>query len=156
MTLKSFIDGGHEVKDAKILGCVESIGPTKTITNKKGMTSDLTEVILFDDTSEIVLKLWGTYRFSARDWTPSRTIVLLLNPTFRLERRGGCSIGFSHATMLDLEPDFPDADWLRKYAANLQKRESMDQRLPLDLWEIGYDMPGAGRVLFTIAEVDEW
>ena len=64
-------------------------------------------------------------------------------------------MGVSHATMVDLEPNFPDADWLRKYAASLLKRESMDQRLPSDLWDVSHDMRGAKRILFTIAEVDE-
>lgn len=156
MTLKSFIGGGYEIKDSKVLGCVKSIGPTKKITNKKGKISDLTEVTIFDDTADIVLKLWGTYRLSARDWTPSRTILLFSSPTFRLERRGGCSLGMSHATMVDLEPDFPDADWLRKYAVNSNKKESVDQRFPLDMWDIETALADANRILFTIADVDEW
>jgi len=160
MTLKSFIDGGHEIKDSKVLGCVKSIGPTKKITSEKGITSDLTEVTIFDDTAEIVLKLWGTYGLSAREWTPSRTILLLSNPTFRLERRGGCSLGISYATMVDLGPDFPDADWLGKYAADLNKKESVDQTFPTDLWDVEQDVApaisGDKRILFTIADVDEW
>jgi len=156
MTLKSFIDGGYEIKDTKVLGCVKSIGPIKKITNKKGIINDLTEVTIFDDTAEIILKLWGMYRFSASEWTPSRTILLLSNPTFRLEHRGGCSLGVSHATMLDLDPDFPDADWLRKYAVNLHKWESVDQRLPPYIWDVGHDISGTKGILFTIADVDEW
>lgn len=156
MTLKSFIDGGYEIRDSKVLGCVKSIGPTKKITNKKGITSDLTEVTIFDDTAEIVLKLWGTYKLSARDWTPSRTILLFSNPTFRLEHRRSCSLGVSHATMVDVYPDFPDADWLRKFAASLNKKESVDQRFPLDTWDIEMALMDVNQVLFTIAEVDEW
>jgi hypothetical protein len=160
MTLKSFIDGGYEIKDSKVLGCVKSIGPTKRITSKKGKINDLTEVTIFDDTAEIVLKLWGMYRLSAKEWTPSRTILLFSNPTFRLEYRGACSLGVSHATMVDLDPDFPDADWLRKYATSLNKKESVDQTFPIDLWDVGQDaglvMEGDKRILFTIADVDEW
>jgi hypothetical protein len=156
MTLKSFIDGGYEIKDSKILGCVKSIGPTKKFTSKKGVISDLTEIVVFDDTADVVLKLWGSYRLSAREWTPSRTILLFSNPTFRLEHRGGCSLGVSHATMVDLEPGFPDADWLRKYAASLNMKESMDQTFPTDLWDVGLAMSNAKRILFTIADVDEW
>lgn len=154
MTLKSFMDGGCEIENTKVLGCVKSIGPTKNITNKKGIRSDLTEVTIFDDTAEIVLKLWGTYSLSARDWIPSQTILLLSNPTFKLEHRGSYSLGVSYATIVDLEPDFPDAEWLRKYATNLRKKESVDQRFPLDLWDVGHAMSGNKQLLFTIAEVD--
>lgn len=155
MTLKSFIAGGYELNDIRVLGCVKSIGPTKKITSKKGIISDLTDVTIFDDTSEIVLKLWGAYGLSARSWTPCRTILLLSNPTFRLERRGGCSLGVSHATMVELEPDFPDADWLRKHAVDLHRKESVEQIIPPDLWNVEDSMPGSKRILFTIAEVDE-
>lgn len=160
MTLKSFIDGGYEIKDGKVLGCVKSIGPTRKFISKKGNISDLTEVIIFDDTADIILKLWGSYYLSAKEWTPSRTILLLTNPAFRLEYRGGCSLGVSHATMVNLDPDFPDADWLRKYATSLNKKESVDQTFPNDLWDVGgtagLAMSGDKRILFTIADVDEW
>jgi hypothetical protein len=160
MTMKSFIDGGYEIKDRKVLGCVKSIGPTKKVTSKKGKISDLTEVIIFDETTDIVLKLWGSYYLSAKEWIPSKTILLFSNPTFRLEYRGGCSLGVAHATMVDLDPEFPDAGWLRKYAASLNKKESVDQTFPNDLWDVGRDIDLAmlddKRILFTIADVDEW
>jgi hypothetical protein len=154
MNLKQYIDGAYETKDCRLLVCVKSIGPRRKITNKKGGVNELTQVALFDDTAETVLKLWGEQGLSARDWKPSKTILLFSNPTFRNEARG-CSLGLSHATMVDVDPDFPDADYVRKYAAKLNKKESVDQTFPEDLWDVNAALTVADRILFTIADVDE-
>jgi hypothetical protein len=154
MTLRSFIDGGNEIRDKKILVCVKSIGSRKTITNKKGVQLELTEVNLFDNTADIVLKLWGDMGLSSKDWRPSGTILLFSNPSFRLEYRGA-SIGVSHATMVDVDPEFSDAEWLRKYAASQNKKESVDQTFPEDIWDVDAAVTGKVRVLFTIADIDE-
>lgn len=153
-TLKDYIAGAYEVKNNRLLVCVKSIGPKRKITNKKGGVNELTEVTVFDDTAETVLKLWGEQGNSARDWKPSETILLFLNPNFRNEAHG-CSLGLSHATMVDVDPDFPDAEYIRKYAVSLNKKESMDQTFPEDLWDIDATMTAANRILFTIADVDD-
>jgi hypothetical protein len=154
MNIKQYIDGGYEIKDNRLLVCVKSIGPRRKITNKKGVVLDLTEVTLFDESGELILKLWGEQGTSARNWRPSGTILLISNPIFRNEARG-CSLGLSHATMVDIDPDFPDVDYIRNYAANLHKKESVDQTFPEDLWDVDAALTGADRILFTIAEVDE-
>jgi hypothetical protein len=116
--------------------------------------SDLTEVILFDDTADIVLKLWGDLGLSAREWKPNVTILLISSPSFRMEYRGRESVGLTHSSMVDVDPEFPGAEWLRKYAAQLNKRESLDEVVPEGVWDLEDALFGRERVLYTIADVD--
>lgn len=153
MTLKQFINGGHEVRRKRLLACVKSIGARKSITTKKGSKTDLTEVVLFDDTAEILLKIWGDMGLSAREWVPSQTIILLSDPTFRLDFNRP-SVGIGSASMVDVDPHFPDAAWLRKYASRKNKKESMDQTIDEGVWDLESAL-GGEKVYFTLAEVDE-
>jgi hypothetical protein len=154
MTVKSFLDGGNEILGAKILVCVKSINPQKTITTKKGLISVLTEVVLFDDTSSITLKLWGDLGLSAKDWKPSETILLIFHPSYRTEFRGGISIGLTQSSMVDIDPEFPDAKWLRRYAAELSRAESVCQKFPEGFWDVDAAVNGSLRVFFNIADID--
>jgi hypothetical protein len=155
MTLKSFIDGGNEIPESKILVCVRSIGAKKTVTRADGAKVALLEVAVFDETAEIVLKLWGDTALSARDWNPSSTILLFSSPGFRAEPHGHGSLGLTHSTFVDVDPDFADAKWLRNYAASLRRKKSVKQEFPEGIWDLDTAVNGIYRALFTIADVDE-
>lgn len=64
----------------------------------------------------------------------------------------------AHQTMIDVEPDFPDAEWLRKYAAGLMKKESLSSSVvwPEGVWDVDAAEYGVVRMLFTLAELDRW
>ncbi len=153
--MKSFIEGGNEIRGGKVLVCVKSVGSKRTITTLKGATLELTEVVVFDDTADIVLKLWGDMGLSARDWKPSCTVLLFSNPGFRFEIRRGGSLWLNLSTMVDVEPEFPNAAWLRKYARTLAKKESVDQTFPADLWDLETAQNAKDAALFTLADIDE-
>lgn len=157
MTLDSYIKGGHDgVIGVKILACVKSIGARKKITTKKGNECELAEVFLFDHTGEIKLTLWGEQIESSRPWQPGKTILLISTPGYRALYSGKGSISIQHSTMVDVDPDFPDAEWMRKYADGLTKREGLCLEFPEGVWDIEAAEHGVYRVLYTLAEVDEW
>jgi hypothetical protein len=162
MTLDSYLSsGGHDgVIGAKILVCVKSIGAKKKITKKGGGESELVEVHLFDNTGEVRWTLWGDMIESAKEWQPSKTILLISNPGYRVEAYSGKgSIGMQRATMVDVEPEMKDAEWLRKYALGLTKKESLCVEFPDDLWDedvVEGAEYGVNRILFRLAEIDEW
>ena len=165
MTLDSYLGsgGGHDgVLGAKILVVVKSVGARKRVTRKNGGGElELVEVRLFDNTGEVRWTLWGDGVESAREWQAGRTVLLISSPGFRVEAYGGGkgSLGLQHGTMVDVDPDFPDVEWLRKYAVGLTKRESLCVEFPHDVF--GEDIiegaeNGVNRIMFRLAEIDEW
>ncbi|KAL8810144.1 MAG: hypothetical protein Q9200_002814, partial [Gallowayella weberi] len=93
-TLKRYIDRGHDVPTAKVLVCVKSIGGRKkcTVATKKGSVLDVVNVIVFDESHDATLALYGRVATSAAYWKTSDTVLLLSNPGFRGERRPTLSI----------------------------------------------------------------
>ncbi|KAI1764477.1 hypothetical protein GGR53DRAFT_320492 [Hypoxylon sp. FL1150] len=155
MTLKAFLTSGHDMEGGKILVCVRSVGPRRTIQakNREG-TLDMIQVGVFDDTAVSVLKLWEDKVASAKTWTPSQTVLLISKPTYK-EYGKVSEIGIRSNSMVDVDPQFPDADWLRKRAMTLVKGESIFIPFPSDTWDTGVAIHGPGRTLFTIADIDD-
>lgn len=131
------------------------MGAKRTITNKKGGKSELQEVIIFDDTAETALTLWNEQLSSPKLWKPSETILLISSPGFRISEWGKTSLGLTWQTMVDVEPEFADADWLRRYARSLAKKDSVSQDFPEGVWNVEEAVGGKTRVLYAIGEFDE-
>ncbi|KAI0470673.1 hypothetical protein GGR56DRAFT_683713 [Xylariaceae sp. FL0804] len=162
MTLKSFLSSGYDLGEGKILVCVRSVGPRRTVRPKKREgTLDLVEVGIFDDTAACVLKLWQDKVASAKTWTPNHTVLLISQPSCRIADRlspqGAVSfeIGIAYSTMVDVDPDIPEAEWLRTKVQNMAKRESVLVSFPSQTWDIEQAIHRLNRVLYTLAEVDE-
>ncbi|KAI4238006.1 MAG: hypothetical protein L6R40_005817 [Gallowayella cf. fulva] len=128
MTLKSFVEGGHDVPTARVLVCVKSIGGRKKFTTKKGNVLDIVHVMIFDDTYDATLALSGRIATSAAYWKPSNTILLLNNPSFRDDKKATLSIGPN--TYVDVDPCMADAEWLRAFAQGLTTREAINVPFP--------------------------
>ncbi|KAH8687215.1 hypothetical protein BGZ60DRAFT_363882 [Tricladium varicosporioides] len=157
MTLKSYLTSGHDgVSDAKILVCVKSIGAKKKIPSKMGGESELVDVLLFDHTGEVRLTLWREMADSPKEWQPGKTTLLISNPRYIIEYSGKGGVGVIRGTMIDVEPDFPDAEWLRRYAVNLTKKESLCMEFPEGVWDVEATEYGINRMFFTLAELDKW
>ena len=161
MTLKAFIEGGHEVPDVKILVAIKSIGAKKVITNKQDppTSSELIEVGLFDDTGEITLSLWREIGASAREWVASETILLITRPSFRESTSKWSSkpiLGLTVQSMVDVDPssEWPDAKWLRNWLKDLRKRDSVKQEVPEGVWD--EQIAAEDQVLFTLKDIDDW
>ncbi len=146
VTLKSFIEGGHEVPDAKILVCVKSIGARKKcedhhplkkqvwwtdcfqVVTKKGTEAEKVDVNVFDDTADAKLTLWGPLCSSPAYWKTSYTILLITRPG--LNGDGRPILSLTDETYVDVDPCMIDAYWLRGHAQGLTKREHVNQPFP--------------------------
>ncbi|KAK3378101.1 hypothetical protein B0H63DRAFT_562159 [Podospora didyma] len=171
MSLKAYIHSGHEgVPSVKILVCVSSVGPRKVVkssssdktTTQGGMELEMVEVRIFDETSGCVLLLWEDKVASARTWIPNQTILLITNPRFRppINNKKNAtapelSIGFT--SLVEVDPAFPDADWLRRMAVGRTKRESVYIPFPASIWDAEVAIKGPDhQVLFTLADLDNF
>jgi len=157
MTLHNYVAGGNDgVNGAKILVCVKSIGAKRKITKKTGGECELVEVVLFDHTGEVRMTVWNEMVESAKGWSPGITILLISNPGWKIGYQGKGSVGVASHTMIEVEPEFADAEWLGKYAVGLTKKESLCVEFPEDVWDVEAAEYGAYRPLYTLAELDNW
>ncbi|KAI2463639.1 hypothetical protein F4781DRAFT_416017 [Annulohypoxylon bovei var. microspora] len=155
MTLKSFLSTGYDSGEGKILVCVRSVGPRRTVQSKKTQrTLDMVEVGIFDDTATCVLKLWEGKVPSAKRWIPNQTILLISKPTYKI-RGTSPELGIGFSSMVDVNPEFPDADWLRNKVKNMTKKQSVYIPFPSDTWDSERAINGPDRTLFTIADVED-
>ncbi|XDG04115.1 hypothetical protein ABKA04_003730 [Annulohypoxylon sp. FPYF3050] len=155
MTLKSFLSTGYDLGEGKILVCVRSVGPRRTVQSKKTQrTHDMVEVGVFDDTATCVLKLWGGKIPSAKTWIPNQTILLISKPTYK-DTGTSPELGIGFSSMVDVNPEFPDVDWLRNKVNSMTKKQSIFIPFPSDTWDIERAINGPDRTLFTIADVEE-
>lgn len=56
--------------------------------------------------------------------------------------------------MIDVNPRFRDADWLRNYVVNLYKRESLRQDFPSGVWDLKRTVGASVRVVYSLADID--
>jgi hypothetical protein len=173
MTLKNFVDGGYDIVDGRMLVCVKSVGARKkssihfpsphslylfylpvVVTNKKGVTSELVNINIFDDTSEATLTLWGASTLSTSTWEPSNTILFISSPGWRIDRR--TYISLTSSTLIDIDPSIPDADWLRTYAQRLTRHTHINPPFPYTLFDLQTARESENQILFTFTELDEF
>lgn len=156
MTLDSYLGSGHDgVVGAKLLVCIKSIGAKRRIQTKAGRDSDLVELWLFDHTGEIKWTVWNELIDSVREWEPGKTVLLITSPGYKVELSGKGSVGVQPSTMVDVDPEYPDAEWLRQYASGLTKKESIALEFPEGVWDVEGAEYGVNVILFTLAEIDE-
>ncbi|KAG9191038.1 hypothetical protein G6011_09126 [Alternaria panax] len=153
MTLKSFTNGGYDVEEPKLLVCVKSIGARKKYMNRNGTTSELVSLGVFDDTSDGLLTLYSSMCDSAPLFVPSKTVLLISNPGWRIEKMAKLTL--SGNSRIDIDPDMGDARRLRALAQRLTKKEHVNPPFPIaeDL-VVGFET-AAIRALFSLADVDD-
>jgi hypothetical protein len=158
MAVKSYLDTGHDgVTGAKLLVCVKSIGSKKKISRKDGGGEyELADVVLFDHTGEVRLTVWNEIIESAKCWKAGETVLLISNPGYRVRGNGKGELGITACTMVDVEPEGQDADWLRQFAVGLTRKESLCFNVPEGVWDIEACEYGVTRMLFTLAGLDNW
>ncbi|KAI1093132.1 hypothetical protein F5B19DRAFT_451195 [Rostrohypoxylon terebratum] len=155
MTLKLFLSAGYDLGEGKILVCVGSVGPRRTVQSRKTQrTHDMVEVGIFDDTATCILKLWGGKVPSAKTWIPNQTILLISKPTYK-DNGISPEIGIGFSSMVDVNPEFPDVDWLRNKVKNMTRKQNIFIPFPSDTWDIERAINGPDRTLFTIADIEE-
>lgn len=60
------------------------------------------------------------------------------------------------ATLVDVDPTIPDADWLRRWSIRQRSREAVNPPFPEGIFDYQAVKAGPVRCLFTIAELDEF
>ncbi|KAF2742069.1 hypothetical protein M011DRAFT_413337 [Sporormia fimetaria CBS 119925] len=154
LTLKNFVNGGYEMNEARLLLCVKGMGSRKTFTTKNGYSSELVSVRVFDDTAEAILTITGSLCNSVSLWRPCHTVLLVSNPSWRLEKT--TKLGLKSNTRIDIDPDTSDALWLRSFADRLTKNEHVNPPFPDSVFDLEYAKTAPTRVLYTLADIDEF
>ncbi|EME50016.1 hypothetical protein DOTSEDRAFT_164931 [Dothistroma septosporum NZE10] len=172
MTLQNFIDGGYDVTDAKILVVVKSIGAKKRITRKDESVTENISLHVHDDTAEAVLGLWGTSAFSpfssdtsgdktdseaaytSRGWKAGETVLLVQGPGWKIGSK--TYLNLTAASIVDVDPSLPDAEWLRRWSTRQRSREAINPSFPEDIFDFDAVTTGPVRCLFTLADLDEF
>lgn len=132
---------------------------------------DIVEIMVFDNTHEAKLDIWEPQCWSAATWVPSRTVLLITNPLYRVERKN--QISLEPSSFVDIDPAMQDAQWLREYALGKARREHVNPPCPengmfsiksirrgrKELMKVVFDVESATtsetRILFTLADIDE-
>ena len=79
---------------------------------------------------DVTLTLWGCTISSAHSWIPSHTILLISGPSVR--GGGRPTISLSGSSIVEVNPEMRDADWLRDFAQRLTRREHVNPEFPLN------------------------
>ena len=90
--------------------------------------ADNLEVIVFDDTRDVVISLWEDLISSTSLWKPSKTILLITNPSLRGGQHKKLLINFN--TYIDIDPSLYDAEWLRNRAQSMAKKDHVNLPFP--------------------------
>ena len=159
VTLREFLSYPEaEVGGMRILVVVRSISAKKSIfVPRRSMEVGMVQVGIFDDTTSSVLKLWEDSINSSKPWRPNQTLLLITNPkSCRVQSGRGHAIevGIGYSSLVDVDPIFPDAYWLREWTANRTRRDTVCIEFPRGVWDIETAANGPARTLFTISEVD--
>ena len=165
MNIASFLaaeDGS--VGGRRLLACVGGIGPTQRFRPaNRDVDVEFVDIDLHDETGSCVLRLWedkiNSTKHAGFHWKPNETILLITNPT-RFEKKVGKQrtvySGIGNSTLVEINPVFSDADWLRRWVSSGVKRERVGIPVPVGIWDLKSVVGGPARTLFTIAEVDEF
>lgn len=89
------------------------------------------DVNIFDDTADTTLSLFNCMTGCPSQWTPSKTVLLILNPHFKASLSRPI-MTLKSETLVDVDPVMADADWLRGYAQRLTKKECINPPFPKD------------------------
>ena len=112
--------------------------------------------MVFDHTGEVRLTVWNEIIESAKCWKAGETVLLISNPGYRVRGNGKGELGITACTMVDVEPEGQDADWLRQFTTGLTRKESLCLKVPEGVWDIEACEYGVTRMLFTLAGLDNW
>jgi hypothetical protein len=119
--------------------------------NRNGTTSELISLAIFDDTADASLSLYNPLCASAASFFPYRTILLISNPGWRIDKMAKLTLNGN--SRVDIDPDMSDARRLRALAQRLTMREHVNPPFPGGMDVSGFE--GAEvRALYRLADVD--
>jgi hypothetical protein len=121
--------------------------------NRNGTTSELLSLGVFDDTSDGQLTLYSSLCDSASIFTPSKTVLLISNPGWRIEKTAKLTL--TGNSRVDVDPDMGDARRLRALAQRLTKKEHVNPPFPLTSSMVSDYKDAVVKALYTLADVDD-
>jgi hypothetical protein len=130
-----------------------SSSPYITVMNRNGTTSELISLGIFDDTADASLTLYGCLCDSATSFQPSKTVLLISNPGWHIEKTAKLKLNGN--SRLDIDPELGDARRLRLLAQRLTKKEHVNPAFPSDVDVSGFESASV-RALYTLADVDDF
>jgi hypothetical protein len=122
--------------------------------NRNGTTSELLSLGIFDDTSDGLLTLYSSLCDSASLFTPSKTVLLISNPGWRIEKTAKLTL--SGNSRVDIDPDMGDARRLRALAQRLTKKEHVNPPFPITKTLVEGFENTIVKPLYTLADVDDF
>lgn len=121
--------------------------------NRNGTTSELVSLRIFDDTSDGILTLYSSMCDSASLFVPSKTVLLISNPSWRIEKIAKLTLGGN--SRVDVDPNMGDAHRLRALAQRLTKKEHVNPSFPITDAAVAEFEHAVVKTLYTLADVDE-
>jgi len=121
--------------------------------NRNGTTSELISIGIFDDTADGQLTLYSSMCDSASLFIASKTVLLISNPGWRIEKL--VRLALSGNSRIDIDPDMGDARRLRALAQKLTKKEHVNPPFPIADSLVDDFKTAAIRALYTLADVDD-
>ncbi|KAL2222439.1 hypothetical protein M432DRAFT_538832, partial [Thermoascus aurantiacus ATCC 26904] len=103
--------------EMKVLVYVKAVGAVTTVTNAKGHSAEKIDIGIGDESSEAILTLYGRMMCSALRWTPFSTVLLISRANWR---RDWC-LSVTARTMIEVDPDIVEAEWLRRVAVGASR-----------------------------------
>lgn len=107
---------------------------------------------IFDDTADATLTLYASLCKSATSFQPSKTILLISSPGWRIERTAKLSLNAN--SRIDIDPDTGDARRLRVLAQRLTKKEHINP--PFPAIDISCYEESPVRALYSFADIDDF
>jgi hypothetical protein len=120
--------------------------------NRNGSTSELLTLGIFDDTTDASLTLYAGLCDSAPFFQPSKTVLLISKPGWRIEKTAKLSLNAN--SRVDIDPDIGDARRLRALAQRLTKQEHIN--LPFPAIDISCYEDCPVRALYNFADIDDF
>lgn len=120
--------------------------------NRNGTTSELLTLGIFDDTADATLTLYSGLCESVTSFQPSRTVLLISNPGWRIERIAKLSLNAN--SRIDIDPDTGDARRLRVVAQRLTKKEHVNP--PFPTIDVSCYEESPVRALYSFADIDDF
>ena len=120
--------------------------------NRNGTTSELLTLGIFDDTADASLTLYAGLCDSASSLQPSKTVLLISNPGWRIEKTAKLSLNAN--SRVDIDPDVGDARRLRALAQRLTKKNHVNP--PFPAVDVSRYEESLVRALYSFADIDEF
>lgn len=118
--------------------------------NRNGTTSELLTLGIFDDTADATLTLYSGLCDSAASLQPSKTVLLISSPGWRIEKTAKLSLNAN--SRVDIDPDTIDTRRLRAVAQRLTKKEHVNP--PFPAVDVSCYEESPVRALYNFADID--